>query len=349
MPDEILGLDFEKPVVELEKKILELKRLGEEESIDFSQEISNLQKKCDKLKKEIYTNLTAWEKVLLARHPQRPYTIDYVKLLMEDYIELHGDRKFADDLSIVGFISKFNRQPVMVIGHQKGRTTQENLERNFGMPHPEGYRKALRLMNLAERFQMPVIFFIDTPGAYPGIGAEERGQAEAIATNLKNLAVLSVPIIVVIIGEGGSGGALGIGVGDRILILENAVYFVCSPEACSSILFRDATKAPYAAEALKLTATDLLKLGIIDEIVPEPLGGAHRNMDFMVRELSSRIKKNLCQLKKLSKTALLEERYKRFRRMGEFLEQKGTKPSKARRESKESRVKASKVAGSKPK
>ncbi len=348
MPDEILGLDFEKPVVELEKKILELNRLGKEESIDFSQEISNLQKKCDKLKKEIYTNLTAWEKVLLARHPQRPYTIDYVKLLMEDYIELHGDRKFADDLSIVGFICKFNHQPVIAIGHQKGRTTQENLERNFGMPHPEGYRKALRLMNLAERFQMPVIFFIDTPCAYPGIGAEERGQAEAIATNLKNLAILSVPIIIVVIGEGGSGGALGIGVGDRILMLENAVYFVCSPEACSSILFRDATKAPHAAEALKLTATDLLKLGIIDEIVPEPLGGAHRDMDFMGKELTSRIKKNLCQLKKLSKTALLEERYKRFRRMGEFLEQKGTRPSKGR-ESKESRAKSSKITGTKPK
>ena len=325
---EIEGLDFERPVVELEKKIEELKNLSANEKIDFSQEITSLERKCEELKKEIFGNLTPWQKVQLARHPQRPYTLDYINLFMSDFVELRGDRNFADDRAIVGGIAKFENETVMVIGHQKGRTLQENMERNFGMPHPEGYRKALRIMKLAEKFSIPVISFIDTPGAYPGVGAEERGQAEAIAQNLKTMSELKVPIIVVIVGEGGSGGALGIGVGDKVLMLENAIYSVISPEGCASILWRDAAKAPEAAKALKLTARDLLELKVIDEIIDEPLGGAHRDIGFVGRQLAEKIKRYLSELKNLPVEDLLRERYQRFRQLGEFVEEEPSRKVK---------------------
>jgi len=325
---EIEGLDFERPVVELEKKIEELKNLSANEKIDFSQEITSLERKCEELKKEIFGNLTPWQKVQLARHPQRPYTLDYINLFMSDFVELRGDRNFADDRAIVGGIAKFENETVMVIGHQKGRTLQENMERNFGMPHPEGYRKALRIMKLAEKFSIPVISFIDTPGAYPGVGAEERGQAEAIAQNLKTMSELKVPIIVVIVGEGGSGGALGIGVGDKVLMLENAIYSVISPEGCASILWRDAAKAPEAAKALKLTARDLLELKVIDEIIDEPLGGAHRDIGFVGRQLAEKIKRYLSELKNLPVEDLLRKRYQRFRQLGEFVEEEPSRKVK---------------------
>jgi len=247
---------------------------------------------------------------------------------MSDFVELRGDRNFADDRAIVGGIAKFENETVMVIGHQKGRTLQENMERNFGMPHPEGYRKALRIMKLAEKFSIPVISFIDTPGAYPGVGAEERGQAEAIAQNLKTMSELKVPIIVVIVGEGGSGGALGIGVGDKVLMLENAIYSVISPEGCASILWRDAAKAPEAAKALKLTARDLLELKVIDEIIDEPLGGAHRDIGFVGRQLAEKIKRYLSELKNLPVEDLLRERYQRFRQLGEFVEEEPSRKVK---------------------
>jgi len=318
---EVEGLDFEKPVVELEKKIEELKNLSVSNKVDFSQEIASLEKKCDELKKEIFGNLTPWQRVQLARHPQRPYALDYINSLMTDFVELRGDRGFAEDRAIVGGMAKFENGTVMVIGHQKGRTLQENMMRNFGMPHPEGYRKALRLMKLAEKFSIPVISFIDTPGAYPGIGAEERGQAEAIAHNLKTMSELEVPIIVIVIGEGGSGGALGIGVGDKILMLENAIYSVISPEGCASILWRDAAKAPDAAKALKLTAQDLLELKVIDEIITEPLGGVHRDIGFVGKQLAEKLKIYLNELKSLPVGELLEKRYQKFRLLGEFVEE----------------------------
>ncbi|MFB0527648.1 MAG: acetyl-CoA carboxylase carboxyltransferase subunit alpha [bacterium] len=317
---EVEGLDFERPVVELEKKIEELKSLGADNKVDFSKEIAGLEKKCEELKKEIFGNLTPWQKVQLARHPRRPYTLDYINLLVSDFVELQGDRGFADDPAIVAGIGKFKEETVVVIGHQKGRTLQENMLRNFGMCHPEGYRKALRLMKMAEKFSIPVISFIDTPGAYPGIGAEERGQAEAIARNLKAMSELEVPIIVVVVGEGGSGGALGIGVGDKVLMLENAIYSVISPEGCASILWRDAAKAPEAAKALKLTAQDLLELKVIDEIIDEPLGGVHRDIEFVGRQLAEKIKKYLEESKKLPVEELLRKRYQKFRLLGEFIE-----------------------------
>jgi acetyl-CoA carboxylase carboxyl transferase subunit alpha len=325
---EIEGLDFERPVVELEKKIEELKKLDANGKVDFSQEIASLETKCDELKKEIFGNLTPWQKVQLARHPRRPYTMDYINLLLTDFVELRGDRNFADDPAIVAGMAKFENQTVMVIGHQKGRTLQENMMRNFGMPHPEGYRKALRLMKLAEKFLIPVISFIDTPGAYPGIGAEERGQAEAIAQNLKVMSELEVPIIVVVIGEGGSGGALGIGVGDKVLMLENAIYSVISPEGCASILWKDAAKAPEAAKALKLTARDLLELKVIDEIIEEPLGGGHRDIGFMGKQLAEKIKIYLNELKNLPVEELLRNRYQKFRLLGEFVEEEPTRKEK---------------------
>jgi len=317
---EVEGLDFERPIVELEKKIEELKNLGANEKVDFSNEIMSLEKKCDELKKEIFGNLTPWQKVQLARHPKRPYTLDYINLLMTDFVELRGDRGFADDRAIVAGMAKFENETVAVIGHQKGRNLQENMLRNFGMPHPEGYRKALRIMKLAEKFSISVISFIDTPGAYPGIGAEERGQAEAIARNLKVMSELEVPIIVVVIGEGGSGGALGIGVGDKVLMLENAIYSVISPEGCASILWRDAAKAPEAAKALKLTARDLLELKVIDEIIEEPLGGVHRDIGFVGKQLVEKLKSYLSELKSLPVEELLTRRYQKFRALGEFVE-----------------------------
>ncbi len=325
---EVEGLDFEKPVVELEKKIEELKRLGADNKVDFSKEIEGLEKKCDKLKKEIFGNLTPWQKVQLARHPRRPYTLDYINLLMNDFVELQGDRGFADDPAVVAGMAKLKDETVVVIGHQKGRTLQENMVRNFGMSHPEGYRKALRVMKMAEKFSLPVISFIDTPGAYPGIGAEERGQAEAIARNLRAMSELEVPIIVVVVGEGGSGGALGIGVGDKVLMLENAIYSVISPEGCASILWRDAGKAPEAAQALKLTAQDLLELKVIDEIISEPLGGVHRDMEFVGEQLEEKIKKYLEELKKLPLEELLKRRYQKFRLLGEFIESEPAKKAK---------------------
>jgi acetyl-CoA carboxylase carboxyl transferase subunit alpha len=310
------GLNFEKPIVELERKIKELKGFTSEKKIDLFSEIKRLEDKLQKLKASTYKNLTSWQRVQIARHPGRPYSYDYVNMLMSDFLELHGDRSFSDDKAMIAGLAKVDKQNIMVIGHQKGRDTKENLMRNFGCAHPEGYRKALRLMRLAEKFGIPILIFIDTPGAYPGIGAEERGQAQAIALNLREMVRIGVPIVVVVLGEGGSGGALGVGVGDRILILENAYYSVISPEGCAAILWKDSSKAPQAAEALKMTANELLELGIVDEIVPEPLGGAHREPEEMAKTLKGVIKKNLLNLLKQSRDDLLRSRYDKFRRMG---------------------------------
>lgn len=316
------GLDFEKPILELERKIEELKNLTETERIDLSLEIKQLEQRLEKLKREIFENLTAWQRVQIARHPQRPYTLDYINLIMKDFVQLHGDRFFADDKAIVCGLARVNNRKIMVIGHQKGRDTKENLQRNFGCAHPEGYRKALRVMKIAEKFSLPIVIFIDTPGAYPGIGAEERGQAHSIAFNLREMIAIKVPIIVFVIGEGGSGGALGIGVGDKICILENAYYSVISPEGCAAILWRDRSKAPEAAEALRLTAKDLLEMGVVDEIIKEPLGGAHRDSLACAKSIKSAIERHLKELLSLSKSELLEKRYKRFRKIGKFIEDK---------------------------
>jgi len=310
------GLDFEKPIVELERKISELKHFVSDKKIDLSSEVKRLEDKLEHLKKDTYGNLTAWQRVQLARHPLRPYTLDYIGTLMTDFIELHGDRLFSDDLALICGLAKLDNQKVVVMGHQKGRDTKENLKRNFGCAHPEGYRKALRVMQLAEEFNLPIIVLIDTPGAYPGIGAEERGQAQAIALNLREMMLIATPIIAVVIGEGGSGGALGIGVADRVAVFENAYYSVISPEGCAAILWKDGAKAPDAAEALKLTAQDLLKIGFIDEIVPEPLGGAHRDPQKTAEALKAMLLRNLKELKTLTKDALLKGRYNKFRAMG---------------------------------
>ncbi|MEI6832140.1 MAG: acetyl-CoA carboxylase carboxyltransferase subunit alpha, partial [Candidatus Omnitrophota bacterium] len=271
------GPDFEKPIIELEKKIQELRAFILDKKIDLSSEVKKLEDKLEHLRKDVYSNLTPWQKVQLARHPLRPYTLDYINMIMTDFVELHGDRLFSDDKAMICGLAKLDKNKVMVIGHQKGRDTKENLKRNFGCAHPEGYRKALRVMQLAEEFQLPVVIFIDTPGAYPGIGAEERGQSHAIALNLREMICISVPIIAIVIGEGGSGGALGVGIADRVAVLENSYYSVISPEGCAAILWKDGAKAPQAAEVLKLTGADLLKMGLIDEVIPEPLGGAHRD------------------------------------------------------------------------
>lgn len=313
------GLDFEKPIIELEKKIQELKSFVSEKKIDLSSEIGRLEDKLTHLKKDTYGNLNAWQKVQIARHPQRPYTLDYINMFMSDFVELHGDRLFSDDKAIITGFAKLDNQKITVIGHQKGRDTKENLKRNFGCAHPEGYRKALRIMQMAEKFDLPVVIFIDTPGAYPGIGAEERGQAQAIALNLREMVQIAVPIIAIVIGEGGSGGALGIGVADRVCVLENAYYSVISPEGCAAILWKSGAKAPEAAEVLKLTAQDLLKLGIIDEIISEPLGGAHRNPQKTAEYLKDTINRDLRELKALNKEELLKLRYKKFRGIGEWL------------------------------
>ncbi|MBU3933335.1 MAG: acetyl-CoA carboxylase carboxyltransferase subunit alpha [Candidatus Omnitrophica bacterium] len=316
------GLDFEKPILELERKIEELKNLTETEKIDLSSEIKQLMQRLEKLKREIFENLTAWQRVQIARHPQRPYSLDYIGLIMKDFVQLHGDRLFSDDKALVAGLARLNGRKVMIIGHQKGRDTKENLLRNFGCAHPEGYRKALRAMRLAEKFSVPIVIFIDTPGAYPGVGAEERGQAHSIAFNLREMVAVGVPIIVFVIGEGGSGGALGIGIGDRVCILENAYYSVISPEGCAAILWRDRAKAPEAAEALKLTAGDLLKMGIVDEIIKEPLGGAHRDAEACAKNIKAAIEKYLQELLPLPKKELLEKRYKKFRKIGVFKEGK---------------------------
>ncbi|MFH0772132.1 MAG: acetyl-CoA carboxylase carboxyltransferase subunit alpha [Candidatus Omnitrophota bacterium] len=313
------GLDFEKPILELERKIEELKKFASSEKIDLSSEIKKLDDKLERIKREIFDSLTPWQRIQIARHPKRPYTLDYISLIMTDFIEIHGDRVFGDDNALICGLANIDGEKIIVIGHQKGRDTKENLMRNFGSAHPEGYRKAMRAMRLGGKFKLPVVSFIDTPGAYPGIGAEERGQAEAIAHNLVDMARLKTPIVVFVIGEGGSGGALGIGVGDRICVLENAYYSVISPEGCAAILWKDRTKAPEAARALKLTAQDLLKFGLIDEVVPEPLGGAHRSPDKMAQTVKAVIKKYLKEFSTISVDDLIEARYEKYRKIGAFL------------------------------
>jgi len=319
-------LDFEKPVAELENKIVELKRLAEGKDMNITSEIKKLSKKARDLRADIFSKITPWQKTLIARHPERPYTLDYIKLLMEDFVELHGDRRFADDPSIVSGFAKFQDISVEVIGHQKGRSTKERIERNFGQPHPEGYRKALRIMKLAERFGMPIFTFIDTPGAYPGIGAEERGQAEAIAFNLHEMFELRTPIIAVVIGEGGSGGALALAIGDRVLMLEHSVYSVISPEGCAAILWKKNENAvgqseyEKASAALKMTPEDLKGFGIIDEIVQEPLGGAHRDKEAITKALGDRLHHHLDELKGMALDELIEARYNKFSVIGSFEE-----------------------------
>lgn len=313
-----VGLDFEKPIRELERKIEELKNFTTREDIDLSDEIKKLETRLEKLKKEVFESLSPWQRVQLARHPKRPYTLDYVNTILTDFVELHGDRHFADDKAMVCGIGKFNGQGIIVVGQQKGRDTKENLARNFGSPHPEGYRKAMRIMYMAEKFNLPILALIDTPGAYPGIGAEERGQAEAIAFNLREMANLRVPIIAFIIGEGGSGGALGIGVADKVFVLENAYYSVISPEGCAAILWKDRLKAPDAAKVLKLTATELLKMGIIDGVIGEPLGGAHRDPNLVADNIKKELTEALSELSKLSKDDLIEKRYVKYRNIGVF-------------------------------
>jgi acetyl-CoA carboxylase carboxyl transferase subunit alpha len=311
-------LDFEKPIVELEAKIEEMRKFSD--NLDIEKEIVKIEEKVKKLKENIYKELTRWQRVQLARHPDRPYTLDYINLMTTNFIELHGDRYFKDDKAVVGGFANLDEYKVLIIGHQKGRDTKSNLYRNFGMPNPEGYRKALRLMKLAEKFNKPVITMLDTPGAFPGLEAEERGQAEAIARNLFEMSKLKVPIVVVIIGEGASGGALGLGVGDRILMLENCWYSVISPESCSSILWRSWDFKEQAAEALKLTAPDLLKQKIIDRIIPEPLGGAHKDHQEAAKMLKGVLKEELSQLIKIKPEKLVESRLEKFGSMGEFIE-----------------------------
>lgn len=311
-------LDFEKPIIELESKIDELRKY--EGHVEIADEIKTLEDKVFDLKKNIYDNLTRWQRVQLARHPERPYTLDYIYMITENFIELHGDRQYKDDKAIVGGFAKIDNQKVMIIGHQKGRDTKSNLFRNFGMSNPEGYRKALRLMKLAEKFHTPVITLLDTPGAYPGLEAEQRGQAEAIARNLLEMSRLRVPIIVTIIGEGASGGALGLGIGDRILMLQNTWYSVISPESCSSILWRSWEYKETAAEALKLTAEDLLEQGIIDRIIPEPLGGAHKDHPLAAATLKAVLKEELAALLKIKPEKLIQNRLEKFGKMGTYVE-----------------------------
>lgn len=313
-------LEFEKPLIELERQIERLRRLAGEREIEVEDDVAPLQAKLGELRREIYSNLTPMQRVQVARHPRRPYALDHIRSLFTEFTELKGDRLFRDDPAIVGGWARFSGRPVMVIGQQKGRDTKENLRRNFGMPHPEGYRKALRLMHMAERFSAPIITLIDTPGAYPGLGAEERGQAEAIAHNLQEMATLRTPFIAVIIGEGGSGGALALGLADRVLMLANSIYSVISPEGCAAILWNDATQKQRAAKALKVTAPDLLGLGLIDEIVPEPLGGAHVNPEEAHRLLGKALEKSLTDLVKIDYNELVELRTQKFLKMGQFLE-----------------------------
>lgn len=319
-------LDFEKPLEELETKIDELKRLSDGKDIDITSEIRKLEKKAKERRTEIFSNLMPWQKTMIARHPDRPYTLDYISLVTKDFIELHGDRRFADDPSIVGGFGRIKDVTFMIIGHQKGRGTKERIFRNFGQPHPEGYRKTLRLMKLAERFRRPVLTFIDTPGAYPGIGAEERGQAEAIATSLMEMSRLRTPVISVVIGEGGSGGAIALGVADRLYMLEHSVYSVISPEGCAAILWKksgDIGPAEFskAAEALRLTAQDLLKFKVIDEVIPEPPGGAHRDPSLTGERIAEAVMRALEEVKTKALSKLVEDRYKRLRKIGVFEEE----------------------------
>ncbi|MBD8500195.1 acetyl-CoA carboxylase carboxyltransferase subunit alpha [Paenibacillus arenosi] len=311
-------LPFEQPLAELKQKIAELKRFGEEKNIDFSEEIARLEERHAKLAEEIYSSISPSQKMHLARHHQRPTTLDFVNHIFTDFIELHGDRLFGDDLAIVGGIAKLNGLPVTVIGHQRGKDTKENIARFFGSPHPEGFRKALRFMQQADKFKRPIITFIDTKGAYPGNTAEERGQSEAIARNLRDMMLMGVPIICVVIGEGGSGGALALGVGNRVLMLENAIYSVISPNGAASILWKDASKADQAAEAMKITAADLLEMGIIEEVIPEPQGGAHKDIPTAAESVKHALVRQLTELLAMTPDELRENRYEKFRSIGRF-------------------------------
>jgi acetyl-CoA carboxylase carboxyl transferase subunit alpha len=311
-------LEFEKPIAELEKKIEELTLFTSNGNIDLEEEILKLHKKSDQLRAEIYSRITPWQKAQISRHPNRPYTLDYIEAMLTDFLEMHGDRAFADDPAIVSGMAKLEGTPLVVIGHQKGRTTKEKIYRNFGMPNPEGYRKALRLMRYAERFNKPLLTFIDTPGAYPGIGAEERGQGESIARNLSVMSRLKAPILTVVIGEGGSGGALALGVADRVLMLEHSTYSVISPEGCAAILWNNGAKASEAAELLKITAQDLFQMKVIDEVVEEPVGGAHRDPRRAAELLKEAVTRNLAEIRNVPIEELIKQRYERLRRIGTF-------------------------------
>jgi acetyl-CoA carboxylase carboxyl transferase subunit alpha len=324
---EIQPLDFEKPIVELERRLQDLKDHSDEHDVDLDSAVNAVEGKIRETRREIYSNLTAWQRVQIARHVQRPFALDYIERCFTNWVELHGDRRFADDKAMPCGLATLGSQHCVVITHQKGRNTKENVLRNFGCAHPEGYRKALRLMRLGEKFGMPVISLIDTPGAFPGIGSEERHISEAIAVNLREMMRLRVPIVAAVIGEGGSGGALGIGVADQVLILENAYYSVISPEACSAILWRDRRHAAQAAEALKLTAQDLLKLDVVDDIVPEPEGGAHRDYDSVAANLGKALRRALQQISQVLVADLLEKRYQKFRRLGVFAGEKSASAS----------------------
>ncbi len=311
-------MSFEQPLTELRSKIDELKRFGEEKKIDFTDEIRRLEERYAELQQELYSTMSASEKMQLARHPQRPTTIDYIERIFTDFVELHGDRLYGDDLAIIGGVAKLDGLPVTVVGHQKGKDTKDNIARNFGSPHPEGFRKALRLMKQADKFGRPVITFIDTKGAFPGNAAEERGQGEAIARNLLVMAGLRVPVVCVVIGEGGSGGALALGVGNRVLMLENAIYSVISPEGAASILYNDASKSLQAAEAMKITAKDIAELGVIDSIVPEPQGGAHRDLELQSANIKAAVLEHMQPLLAMSEEELKEDRYLKFRQIGRY-------------------------------
>ena len=315
---EVQPLDFEKPILELQRRLQDLRSHSHEHELDFEHEVESMETKIRETRRDIYDNLTAWQRVQIARHVQRPFALDYISRCFTDWVELHGDRVFGDDKAMPCGLAMIGHYRCVVITQQKGRNTKENVRRNFGCAYPEGYRKALRLMRIAEKFGLPVISLIDTPGAYPGIGSEERHIAEAIAVNLREMMNLRVPILAVVIGEGGSGGALGIGVADRVMILENAYYSVISPEACSAILWKDRRHAPEAAEALKLTADDLMRLGVVDEVVPEPDGGAHRDHDLAAAHLGTALRRNLERVTALTLDELLKKRYDKFRKLGNF-------------------------------
>lgn len=320
MEEVTFTLEFEKPLRELEKQLITLNQVSKESKVDVSSEIEAIEKKIEKMKAEIYSNLTPWQRVQLSRHPKRPYSLDYIAQIFTDFEELHGDRRFKEDAAIVGGPAFLDGKPVMVIGQQKGRNTKENLLRNFGCPHPEGYRKAMRLMEMAEKFGMPVVTLVDTPGAYPGIGAEERHVAEAIAVNIRDMSALKVPIVSIVIGEGGSGGALGIAVADEVMIMENSYYSVISPEGCAAILWKDRAAAPKAADALKFSPTHLKGFGIVDRIITEPTGGAHRDYAVAAKNIKEAILDALGKLEKKSVQKLLDDRYAKFRAMGEYAE-----------------------------
>ncbi len=320
MEDVTYTLEFEKPLRELEKQLITLNQVSQDSRVDVSSEIEAIEIKIEKIKKDIYSNLTPWQRVQLSRHPKRPYSLDYIDRIFTDFEELHGDRRFQEDAAIVGGPAFLNGQAVMVLGQQKGRNTRDNLKRNFGCPHPEGYRKAMRLMEMAEKFTMPVISLIDTPGAYPGIGAEERHVAEAIAVNIRDMSALKVPIISIVIGEGGSGGALGMAVADEVMILENGYYSVISPEGCAAILWKDRAAAPQAADSLKFSPEYLKKFGVVDRVISEPVGGAHRDFDFAAKALKDAIVDSLAKLKRKSTKKLLHDRYAKFRNLGEYAE-----------------------------